>query len=89
MNIYGDTGKEIIHSGWKAAGITDALNNGRDGIESFDLFHDIDLMMENYKNTTLCGSFLTLQGTMTMNPIGEQRGMATNLRKTYLMDLMI
>ena len=89
MNIYGDTGKEIIHSGWKAAGIAGALNNGRDGIEPFDPFHDIDLMMENYKNTTLCGSFLTLQGMMTMNLIGKQRGMATNLRETHLMDLLI
>ena len=39
-------GKQIFHNGWKAAGITDALNNKTDGLESLDLFHDIDPMME-------------------------------------------
>ena len=41
-------GKQIFHSGWKPAGITDALNYKIDGLESLDSFHDIDPMMESY-----------------------------------------
>ena len=37
--------KEIIHSGWKAAGIAYALPNGIGGLESLNLFHDIKPMM--------------------------------------------
>ena len=38
--------KEIIHIGWKTAGISDCLNNGVYGLESFDLFHKISPMMK-------------------------------------------
>ena len=33
-------GKEIIHSGWKAAGITESLALGTEGLESLDPFQD-------------------------------------------------
>ena len=35
-------GRNIILSGWKSAGIMEALQPGTDGIESLDPFHDID-----------------------------------------------
>ena len=38
--------KEIIHIGWKTAGISDCPNNGVYGLESFDLFRKISPMME-------------------------------------------
>ena len=38
--------KYIIHSGWEASGITDALKSGKGGLESFDPFDDIDPIME-------------------------------------------
>ena len=47
-------GKEIIHSGWKAAGITEALTLGTEGLESLDPFEDIDPMMEQSQPTNDC-----------------------------------
>ena len=39
-------GKNIILSGWKSAGIMEALQAGTDGLELLDPFHDIDPLME-------------------------------------------
>ena len=47
-------GKEIIHSGWKAAGITEALTLGTEGLESLDPFQDIDPMMEQSQPSNDC-----------------------------------
>ena len=38
-------GKEIIASGWRASGISDALKLGTAGIQSIDPFHDLDPLM--------------------------------------------
>ena len=38
-------GKEIIHSGWKAAGISDAVKLGSSKLPPIDPFHDIDPML--------------------------------------------
>ena len=39
-------GKNIILSGWKSAGIIEALQAGTDGLESLNPFHDIDPLIE-------------------------------------------
>ena len=39
-------GRNIILSGWKSAGIMEALQAGTDGLESLDPFHDIDPLIE-------------------------------------------
>ena len=41
-----DEGKDVILSGWRAAGITKTLENGSDSLESLDPFHDIDPLVE-------------------------------------------
>ena len=38
-------GKEIIDSGWKAAGISDAAKLGSSRLPPIDPFHDIDSML--------------------------------------------
>ena len=38
-------GKEIIDSGWKAAGISDAVKLGSSKLPPIDPFHDIDPML--------------------------------------------
>ena len=40
-------GKEIIDNGWKAAGISDALELGSSKMPSIDPLHDIDSMLSN------------------------------------------
>ena len=40
-------GKEIIDNGWKAAGISDALELGSSKMPSIDPFHDIDPMLSD------------------------------------------
>ena len=40
-------GKEIIDNGWKAAGISGALELGSSKMPSIDPFHDIDPMLSN------------------------------------------
>ena len=39
-------GRNIILSGWKSAGIMEALQAGTDGLESLDPFHNIDPLIE-------------------------------------------
>ena len=41
-----DEGKDVILSGWRAAGITKTLENGSDSLEPLDPFHDIDPLVE-------------------------------------------
>ena len=43
-------GKYIIESGWRAAGITDAIRLGSKSLPAVDLFHDIDPLLDG--NTT-------------------------------------
>ena len=45
-------GRNIILSGWKSAGIMEALQAGTDGLESLDPFHDIDplIVQEGERN---------------------------------------
>ena len=57
-------GKNIIESGWRAAGITDAIRLGSKNLPPFDPFHEIDPLLDD--NTTesqqlqaICG--LTLE----------------------------
>ena len=45
--MTGSKGKEIIDSGWKAAGISDAVKLGSSKLPPFDPFHDIDPMLGN------------------------------------------
>ena len=40
------SGRNIILSGWKSAGILEVLQAGTDGLESLDPFHDIDPLIE-------------------------------------------
>ena len=43
-------GKEIINSGWKAAGITDAVRVGLSELPPIDPFNDIDPILEGEPN---------------------------------------
>ena len=44
-------GKEIIDSGWKAAGIADAINLGLSKLPPIDQFNDIDPILEGQSDT--------------------------------------
>ena len=44
-------GKEIIDSGWKAAGIADAINLGLSQLPPIDPFNDIDPILEGQSDT--------------------------------------
>ena len=50
VDLYNDmkkeSGKSVIANAWKAAGITEALENGVEGLESLDPFQDIDPLVE-------------------------------------------
>ena len=46
--------QSLFHSGWKAAGITEALTLGTEGLESLDPFQDIDPMMEQSQPSNDC-----------------------------------
>ena len=39
-------GQKIIHSAWKASGITEAMEAGKASFQPLDLFYDIDPMVE-------------------------------------------
>ena len=39
-------GQKIIHSAWKASGITEAMKAGKASLQPLFPFHDIDLMVE-------------------------------------------
>ena len=39
-------GQKLIHSAWKASGITEAMKAGNASFQPLDPFHDIDLMVE-------------------------------------------
>ena len=39
-------GQKIIHSAWKASGITEAMKTGKASLQPLDPFHDIDPMVE-------------------------------------------
>ena len=39
-------GQKIIHSAWKASGITEAMKAGKTSLQPLDPFHDIDPMVE-------------------------------------------
>ena len=39
-------GQKIIHSAWKASGITEAMEAGKASLQPLDPFHDIDPMVE-------------------------------------------
>ena len=39
-------GQKIIHSAWKALGITEAMKAGKASLQSLDLFHDINPVVE-------------------------------------------
>ena len=39
-------GQKIIHSAWKASGITEAMKAGKASLQPLDPFHDIDPMVE-------------------------------------------
>ena len=39
-------GQKIIHSAWKASGITEAMKAGKSSPQPLDPFHDIDPMAE-------------------------------------------
>ena len=54
-------GRNIILSGWKSAGIMEALQAGTDGLESFDPFHDIDPLIEPEGERNLIFSATTNQ----------------------------
>lgn len=41
-----EAAQNIIHGGWKAAGISEALRMGSNGLESLDPFQDLDPMIE-------------------------------------------
>ena len=54
-------GRNIILSGWKSAGIMEALQTGTDGLESLDPFHDIDPLIEQENERYLVFSAMTNQ----------------------------
>ena len=39
-------GKHIIESGWRAAGITNAIRFGNKNLHAIDPFHDIDPLLD-------------------------------------------
>ena len=39
-------GKHIIESGWRAAGITNAIRLGNKNLHAIDPFHDIDPLLD-------------------------------------------
>ena len=45
-------GKEIIASGWRASGISDALKLWKAGIPSIDPFHDLYPVMSSRASST-------------------------------------
>ena len=47
-------GKEIIDSGWKAAGISDAVKLGSSKLPPIDHFHDIDRMLGDESESSNC-----------------------------------
>lgn len=51
VDLYNDmtkeSGKNVIKNAWKAAGITEALESGIEGLESLDPFQDIDPMLQD------------------------------------------
>ena len=49
--------KEIIDSGWKSAGICDALELGSSKMPSIDLFQDVDPMLSNDVNSLMVAIF--------------------------------
>ena len=49
--------KEIIDSGWKSAGICDALELGSSKMPSIDLFQDVDPMLSNDVNNLMVAIF--------------------------------
>ena len=43
-------GKEVITSGWKAAGIIEAIEKGSTQLESLDPFSDLDILLTQTTN---------------------------------------
>ena len=39
-------GQKIIHSAWKTSGITETMKDGKASLQSLELFHDINPMVE-------------------------------------------
>jgi hypothetical protein len=55
--ITWDNGKEIINSGWRTSGITDAILFGTLGIPSIDPFNDINDIEHDAQLTPIANSF--------------------------------
>lgn len=55
-----DSGKKYIDSGWRAAGITDAIEMGKENLPPIDPFHDLDPLLPSAEATQAIESMIAI-----------------------------
>ena len=85
--------QKIIHSAWKASGITEAMKAGKASLQPLDPFHDIDPMVElddesidfnlrevcNLKVPQLATDALTRMRILTNHPVNLNLNMSQQM----------